>query len=35
MTRFQSFQRPLLSVAASLFVGALMFAAAVPVVPIA
>ena len=35
MARFESAQRVVLSVAASLFVGVLMFTAAVPVAPIA
>lgn len=35
MARFESAQRVVLSVAASLFVGVLMFTAAVPVTPIA
>lgn len=34
MSRFESAQRIVFSVAASLFVGALMFSVAVPVMPI-
>jgi len=34
MARFESVQRAVFSIAASLVVGALMFSAAVPVVPI-
>ena len=35
MARFESVQRVVLSVTASLFVGVLMFSAAVPVIPVA